>query len=477
MTESTMPISGRVFISYRRQDAGTWANLLADWLTTRLGKAQVFMDVDSIEPGVDFAEVIVQAVGSCEVLLVIVGPRWLTTDDEGRRPLDDSDDIVRLEIETALRRDLRVIPVLVEGAQMPRRQDLPESLGSLARRNAIALRSESFSEDSNRLAATLGRVLDTPVASEPSAAELAPPMALPGEYQILHHGAEVNALAFSPDSRLLATGSADYAAAIWEAATGQRVITMKNMSQVGSVAFSPDGRLLATGSADNVVSLWEATTGRRLIALKHSGTARSEQSASVDAVAFGPDGRLLASGSADGTARIWDAATGEERLQIAHRSSVFSVAFSPDGRLLASGSADGTARIWDAATGEERLHIAHRSSVFSVAFSPDGRWFASGSADGTARIWDAATGEERLHIAHRNAVLSVGFSPDGRWLATGSYDGAATIWETVTGRKHIKTTHGDRVTSVAFSPDGRWWATASYDDTARIFFFGEYGSR
>jgi len=89
----------------------------------------VFIDVASIEPGVDFAEVITRAVGSCDVLLAVIGPGWLTAPDEaGQRRLDDPDDLVRLEVEAALARDVRVIPVLVEDATMPRRKDLPEDL-------------------------------------------------------------------------------------------------------------------------------------------------------------------------------------------------------------------------------------------------------------------------------------------------------------------------------------------------------------
>jgi hypothetical protein len=125
--------SGRVFISYRRQESSGLAGRLYDRLAARFGNDQVFMDVDTIALGVDFAEVIAQAVSTCQVLLAVIGPRWLTvTDEDGRRRLDDPDDLVRLEIAAALERDIRVIPILVEGAAMPRRQQLPEALAGLA---------------------------------------------------------------------------------------------------------------------------------------------------------------------------------------------------------------------------------------------------------------------------------------------------------------------------------------------------------
>jgi hypothetical protein len=136
MADPTTPSSGGVFISYRRQETAPYARLLHEELTKRLGAHQVFMDVDSIDVGVDFVEAIEQAVDACQILLALVGPRWLTiTDAEGQRRLDNPDDIVRLEIEAALARNVRVIPVLVDNTPMPSPQQLPDSLKSLARRN------------------------------------------------------------------------------------------------------------------------------------------------------------------------------------------------------------------------------------------------------------------------------------------------------------------------------------------------------
>jgi TIR domain len=157
--------TGRVFISYRRQESSGLAGRLYDRLAARFGDDQVFMDVDTIALGVDFAEVISQAVSSCQVLLAVIGPRWLAaTDEDGRRRLDDPDDLVRLEIAAALERDIRVIPILIEGAAMPRRQQLPEALAGLARRNALILRHESFRADADRLLAAVEPILRPPAA-------------------------------------------------------------------------------------------------------------------------------------------------------------------------------------------------------------------------------------------------------------------------------------------------------------------------
>ena len=134
------PAVPRVFLSYRRQDAAFQADLLYGELVKAFGREQVFKDVDSIEPGDDFAEAIGRAVSSCTVLLAVIGDRWLvTTDGAGRRRLDDPDDFVRLEIESALRAGVRVVPVLL-GAELPAVDQLPPTLAPLF---AKALSSDS----------------------------------------------------------------------------------------------------------------------------------------------------------------------------------------------------------------------------------------------------------------------------------------------------------------------------------------------
>ena len=158
-----MPVAegGGIFVSYRRQDTDDLAGRLYDRLVDRFGEGQVFMDVDTIEPGLDFAEEVTRAVAACQVLVAVIGPAWLTAaDGRGRRRLDDPGDFVRLEIEAALARGVRVIPVLARGAMMPGEDDLPENLAGLARRNALFIRHESFRFDAGRLVAAIEGVLD-----------------------------------------------------------------------------------------------------------------------------------------------------------------------------------------------------------------------------------------------------------------------------------------------------------------------------
>jgi GTPase SAR1 family protein len=158
-----MPDSSRgIFLSYRREDSAPHASSLQLQLSQRLPDTQVFMDLDSIEPGLDFAEVIEEAVNSCAVLVALIGRQWATlADEEGRRRLDDPDDYVRFEVQAALSRRVRVIPVLVDGAKPLRQQQLPAELHKLARLQAHTLSYARYKYDTDQLLDLIERLLAT----------------------------------------------------------------------------------------------------------------------------------------------------------------------------------------------------------------------------------------------------------------------------------------------------------------------------
>jgi hypothetical protein len=152
--------SPRVFVSYRREDASGHAGRLYDALAEKFGDENVFMDVDTIQVGADFTEAITSAVGSCDALIALIGRDWATvTDETGRRRIDDPDDFVRLELETALERDVAVIPACVRGASFPEESELPASLAPLARRQGTDLRDTAWRDDVRRLIARLEEVV------------------------------------------------------------------------------------------------------------------------------------------------------------------------------------------------------------------------------------------------------------------------------------------------------------------------------
>ena len=143
----------KIFLSYRREDSADVVGRIYDRLVERFGKEQVFKDVDSIPLGVDFRKHLVQMVGSCDILLIVIGVNWLTADHPGgKKRLDDVKDFVRIELEAALQRNIPLIPILVHGAQVPEEGELPTTLAALAYRNGMAVRSDpDFHRDMNRL--------------------------------------------------------------------------------------------------------------------------------------------------------------------------------------------------------------------------------------------------------------------------------------------------------------------------------------
>jgi uncharacterized membrane protein YhaH (DUF805 family) len=161
-------MAGRIFISYRRGDSQGATGRLFDRLLQHFDHAEVFMDVDDLEPGVDFVKALDEQVANCTAFIAVLGPDWLTAKDHAdQRRLDDPSDYVRLEIEAALKRDIRVIPVLVDGARMPRTEELPESLRPLTRRHAVELTHQRFASGVDELATGIKRALgkDTPLPS------------------------------------------------------------------------------------------------------------------------------------------------------------------------------------------------------------------------------------------------------------------------------------------------------------------------
>ena len=292
--------------------------------------------------------------------------------------------------------------------------------------------------------------------------------------QFAGHSHAVNSVAFSPNGRMLASGSADDTIRLWNSHTGAHLNELIHGGDVHSVAFSPDGSMLASGGSRNTsIYLWDTNTGENIKVLRGHLHA-------VYSVAFSPSGDILASGSRDGTIRLWDVNTGETlKTLTAQNNAVNSVAFSPDGKTIASGGNDGTVRIWNTNTGANlKILRGHASIVNSVVFSPDGKTIASGSyepgkgSNGSVRLWDVNTGETlKILTGHSKPVSSVVFSPDGKTIASGSSDNTIRLWDVNTGEnlKTLTAGHSARVNSVAFSPDGKTIASGSHDRTIRLW--------
>lgn len=283
----------------------------------------------------------------------------------------------------------------------------------------------------------------------------------------------VRGMAYSPDSRYLALARHDGSVRVWDASRGQPLYTLEgHKGPAWQVAFSPDSKTLASAGTDKSVRLWNMTSGAAIRVF-------FEHPAAVKGVAFRPDGRSVLVACEDGTVKVWDRDTG--RPTFSFRGELlypYLAWFSPDARRLAWACSDGVMSVWDTTTG--RLEITKQTNTYqlrAVAFSPDGKRMALAGFDGTVRLLDAATGQEMLTIfAHPSVVACAVFSHDGHKIATGSYDQTVRIWDasplegdpqadrcvTLTGHKAL-------VSDVAFGPDGRWLASSSWDGTVKLW--------
>ncbi|KAI0517612.1 hypothetical protein F5B22DRAFT_111272 [Xylaria bambusicola] len=328
------------------------------------------------------------------------------------------------------------------------------------------------------------------------------------------HSDIIDGLAFSPDSKFLASGSDDTTARIWDLdARKTRVVLKFHSSYINSVSFSSDGTRLATGLGDSTIAIWNQKSpgdwGSDEV-LTQPGQVLKGHSDAIWTVAFAPHGSRLVSSSQDGNVRVWDTSataesSGEGRsdrstVNIAvdngpgHRQSVGCLAISPDGKFIASASTDGVVCLWDGETGIRRstFNKVHKAQVTSMEFSPKGGLLVSTSSDSTAIVWDIKSAGRintpKLHIKwHSNWLRDATFSPNEDFLATASDDYCVALWDmsaaaldpSLTSKDHeedeanqlpqeikpirIFRGHYDYVYSVAFSHDGKRLASAGDD--------------
>jgi hypothetical protein len=394
----------------------------------------------------DVSQAMIEAVRASDVMVVLVGRHWFE-DSDGISHLDNELDYMRLILATGLSCGLHVIPVLMPACRMPRAEELPEDLRRFARFSPIEVDFDSWEKNSDKLLdiieglppkdATIDRP-QTSAAMHASVETLIERSVGISRGRILSGHTDFPAcMTFSPDSRLIASGSYDQTVRVWNASTGEMLWTREDHWPMAlGVAFSPDGRTLAcTGerrsgdySSKYGVWLYDVETGRILRRL-------AGHTSYVNCVAFSPDGRMLATASNDRTVKLWDLDDDPRKFEmdrlaftlLGHTGAVWGIGFSPDSQLLASASGDGTVRIWNLPNRFESHILKHTAR--SVAFSPDGRLLASdlmesGSSDAGPRysllLTEVETGRALGKATPVRHLLALGWTPDSSVVAVRS---------------------------------------------------------
>ena len=381
---------------------------------------------------------------------------------------------------------LHVVLLPTSFAQDNTKVGLPE--GAIARLGKGGINLMRFSLDGTRLA--VGTDVGVWLYDVPSGEETA---------LFTGHTGQVNALAFSTDGKMIASGGfANPVIQLWDLETNSKLPTLKLSERykaisksITALTFSEDNtRLISLDKLDKITH-WDVATGKRL-------ANRSRKVNFYDVVTVSQDGNTFATGNQQGKIYLWDSATGGQLASFRGHAQLWeslksilgwtdqppqgeevrALAFSSDGKMLASGSKDKTVQLWDTEKHSKHATLkGHKEWITAVAFSNDGETVASGDAGKVIKLWDVLTGRERATLrGHKSTINALTFTPDNAplysgCLASGSADGTIRFWNPNTGQELLTFTtgHTESVKAVAFSENGTTLASAAFNGTVEVW--------
>ncbi|GAB4501723.1 MAG: PQQ-binding-like beta-propeller repeat protein [Anaerolineales bacterium] len=305
------------------------------------------------------------------------------------------------------------------------------------------------------------------------------------------HAGVIWSIAFSPDSRLLASGGEDNLAKTWNLPDLSEAQTFSGHRKLlEAVTFSPDGSRLASASDDRSAKVWDAASGAEIASFTIPNHSINQPRAM--SVAFSPDGSRLLVSSTDASLWLWDISSRQQLMRIwGHEDWVYGAAFLNTGEIVSAG-ADRSIRIWDGQYGRPLMELrGHTDQVFGIALSPDQQWLASAGADKTVRLWDISWAGNRETFTHDLPGYSedIDYSPDGQWMAVATTadgegsdpsftePGSVALYNAAGDLKTTLQGHKMAVTSVDFSPDGKSLVSTSWDKTAIVWDLSTYQPR